>query len=45
MKKTYLTYGVVLCLIYAYVSLFGIELVDAIETGKWSPKGHSMYHK
>ncbi len=45
MKKTFLVYGVVVCLLLAYSNFYGWKITDSFSSGKWGPHGKSMYHK
>lgn len=45
MKRFFIIYGVIICLIFGYASLYGIDLSDSFKSGKWDPKGKSAYHK
>ncbi len=44
MRKTYLIYGIILCVFVAYSNYYGMDPAD-FTSGKWSPKGKQAYHK
>lgn len=45
MKKLFLVYGSVICLVFAYATYTGWTVMDSVRAGRWSPHGHSAYHK
>lgn len=45
MKKAFLIYGTAICLAFGYASYTGWSVTDSVKAGKWSPHGHTAYHK
>jgi hypothetical protein len=45
MKKAYIAYAAVICIVFGYASMNGWTVTDSFTTGKWGPKGHTQYHK
>jgi hypothetical protein len=45
MKTLFIVYGTAICLLFGYASYNGWNVTDSIKAGKWTPHGHSVYHK
>jgi hypothetical protein len=45
MKKFFLTYSTILCVLFAFKVLTGKSVFEQSTIKKWSPAGHSMHHK
>jgi hypothetical protein len=44
-KKAFIVYASTLFLALAYANFNGWNVNDSFKSGKWGPKGHSVYHK
>ncbi len=45
MKKVFIIYGTLICLVFLYATRIGWTVADSLASGKWGPQGHSAYHK
>ena len=39
MKKIFVVYGTLVCVLFAFSSYRGMPFLDSLDTSKWSPKG------